>query len=105
MRRPLVESILTHTRSLFTVEELQDIELQEPFPFTKGCRTMKIASPGSPHGHIQDLSETLLFDLDRDYQEEHKVDDTDVESKRVCIERDDLICRVPSWAYRLVDGR
>ncbi len=41
---PLFEYTLmpTHMRHRFTVEELQEIELAEPFQFTKGCRTMKI---------------------------------------------------------------
>ncbi len=44
---PLYEYTLmpTHMRKIFGVDELQDIELQEPFSFTKGCRTMKIARP------------------------------------------------------------
>ena len=41
---PLYEYTLmpTHMRSPFGPEELQDIELAEPFSFTKGCRVMKI---------------------------------------------------------------
>lgn len=32
----------THMRSMFQPQELQNIKLQEPFSFTKGCRLMKI---------------------------------------------------------------
>ncbi len=32
----------THMRNIFNVNELKNIELAEPFSFTKGCRTMKI---------------------------------------------------------------
>lgn len=44
--QPLYEYTLmpTHMWNRFGVEELQDIQLQEPFSFTKGCRTMKIRS-------------------------------------------------------------
>ena len=33
----------THMRRTFEVGELQDIQLAEPFRFTKGCRTMTFA--------------------------------------------------------------
>ncbi|MEE4194386.1 MAG: sulfatase, partial [Anaerolineae bacterium] len=36
----------THMRGMFSVEELQDITLAEPFDFTQNCRTMRI--PGRP---------------------------------------------------------
>src|SRR5690606_23108258 len=43
--RPLFDYTLmpTHMRNRFDVSELQDIELAEPFSFTKGCRVMRIA--------------------------------------------------------------
>ncbi len=40
----------THMAQRFWVDELQDVQLQEPFSFTKGCRTMKIqAKEGMNH--------------------------------------------------------
>ena len=71
---PLNEYTLmpTHMRRTFGVEELQDIQLAEPFAFTKGCRTMKI--PGrtwvNPHTYG-----TMLFDLESDPHQENPIDD------------------------------
>lgn len=53
----------THMNSRFNVRELQDIELAQPFSFTKGCRTMKIAS--RPPRQLPPRH-TMLFDLERD---------------------------------------
>ena len=54
----------THMRHRFQVEELQDIELAAPFPFTKGCPTMKIPAARAPLHNP--FFETLLFDLEAD---------------------------------------
>ncbi|MDA0349848.1 MAG: sulfatase [Verrucomicrobia bacterium] len=70
----------THLPHTFNVEELQDIQLQEPFPFTKGCRTMKIAS-GPVHQSIQHEFGTLLFDLESDYGQLTPVTDTTAEER------------------------
>lgn len=57
----------THMRGLFRVEELQDIELAEPFPFTRGCPTMKIASwNDQPVRPNVERFGTLLYDLQND---------------------------------------
>lgn len=75
---PLYEYTLmpTHMRHTFGVEELRDLELAEPFPFTKGCRTLKV--PGrswvNPHAFG-----TLLFDLQADPKQEHPMEDPAVE--------------------------
>ncbi|TDF98837.1 sulfatase [Paenibacillus piri] len=53
----------THMRSRFSVEELSTAELAEPFDFTKGLRTLKIAGSGAHRGSNLD---TMLFDLERD---------------------------------------
>ena len=66
--QPLYEYTLmpTHMRGPFRVDELQDIELVEPFTFTKGCRTMKIkVVEGSYWAHPYPFG-TLLFDLQND---------------------------------------
>ena len=62
---PLYEYTLmpTHMRSRFHPAELQAIELNKPFAFTKGCPTMKIPGRGGPHYHGYG---TLLFDLVND---------------------------------------
>lgn len=68
----------THMSQLYSVEELQDIQLQEPFSFTKGCSTMKIKSRTwrnpYPFG-------TLLFDLEHDPKQENPLNDPRVEAK------------------------
>jgi hypothetical protein len=77
---PLYEYTLmpTHMRHTFGVEELQDIQLQAPFAFTKGCRTMKIKGRSwrnpSDFGH-------LLFDLPNDPRQETPIRDAAVEAR------------------------
>lgn len=77
---PLFEYTLmpTHMRSLFSPKELQDIKLQEPFSFTKGCRVMKIKGRNSgdayPFG-------TLLFDLEKDPKQEKPLQDPELEQR------------------------
>lgn len=73
----LMPSHLPHT---FNVAELQDIQLQEPFPFTKGCRTMKIPS-GPVHDCIQHEFGTLLFDLQSDYGQTTPITDPEAEGR------------------------
>ncbi|MHB9026524.1 MAG: sulfatase [Armatimonadota bacterium] len=70
----------THMRHTFAVDELQDILLAEPFPFTKGCRTMRIAGqrPLDPM-----VFPTQLFDLQADPAQEHPLDDPAVESRMI----------------------
>jgi hypothetical protein len=67
----------THMRSRFGVKELQDIQLAEPFTFTKGCRTMKIASGGARNAHGFG---TMLFDLEADPAQENPVADAGAEA-------------------------
>jgi len=78
--QPLVNYTLmpSHMRGLFGVDELQDIQLAESFSFTKGCRTMKIASKqvfDSPPRY------TMLFDLETDPGQENPIDNTAVEAR------------------------
>lgn len=79
---PLHEYTLmpTHSRSLFSVSELQSIELREPFSFTKGCRTMRI--PGYPWVPSK-LHETMLFDLDTDPEQQHPLQDVAIEARMI----------------------
>ena len=69
---PLYEYTLmpTHMRGLFSVNELQHIELAEPFPFTQGCRLMKI--PARPWVSAHAFG-TLLFDLESDPGQIHPI--------------------------------
>jgi hypothetical protein len=79
---PLYEYTLmpTHMDRMFAVDELQTIELQEPFAFTKGCRTMKIPSRGFQKQH--DLT-TQLYDVQADPAQDHPLDDPAVEQRMV----------------------
>jgi arylsulfatase A-like enzyme len=62
---PLYEHTLmpTHMRGRFTPEELADLQLAEPFPFTKGVRTVRV--PGRSVINPAAFG-TLLFDLAAD---------------------------------------
>jgi len=68
----------THMRDPFNVAELQDIRLAEPFPFTKGCRTMQISA--RPWSSIEPL-QTLLFDLQTDPGQNHPIHNAEVEAR------------------------
>lgn len=61
---PLFEYTLmpTHMREMFSVQELQHVELADPFTFTQGCKVMKIPARGSQAHRFG----TLLFDLQTD---------------------------------------
>jgi hypothetical protein len=56
----------------FSVDELQQIELAEPFAFTKGCRTLRVPAHRWPGSHPY---ETLLYDLETDPAQEHPLQD------------------------------
>jgi hypothetical protein len=62
------------------VSELQDIHLAEPFTFTKGCRTMKIAARPSINAH---QFGTLLFDIQTDAAQEHSMQEAVVERRMI----------------------
>lgn len=70
----------THMRGRFSVDELQDIELEEPFDFTQGCRLMKIATRKSDYGHEYG---TLLYDLENDPHQENPLDDSAIEANMI----------------------
>ncbi|MDF2723459.1 MAG: sulfatase [Paenibacillus sp.] len=56
----------SHMNAMYSVQELQQIELAEPFSFTQGCRTMKIAASNYIQSHAMG---TLLYDLQTDPQQ------------------------------------
>ncbi|MBN1136517.1 MAG: sulfatase [Anaerolineae bacterium] len=84
--RPLYDYTLmpTHMRHTFGVDELQDIQLAEPFSFTKGCRTMKIAAGRDGWRDVHRFG-TLLFDLQADPAQEHPIADPQVERRMVAL--------------------
>jgi arylsulfatase A-like enzyme len=81
---PLYEYTLmpAHMRHTFDVDELQDIQLAEPFDFTKGCRTMKTAARGDGWKDIYRFG-TMLFDLKHDPKQEHPIDDPEIEARMI----------------------
>jgi arylsulfatase A-like enzyme len=80
--QPLFDYTLmpTHMDHLFRVHELQSIELAEPFTFTKGCRTMKIAAAPLINPYIYG---SLLFDLEKDPQQENPISDPEIEKRMI----------------------
>ena len=78
--RPLNEYTLmpTHMKAAFGPDELQDIQLQEPFAHTKGCRTMKIE--GRAWGANTEFR-TELFDTQTDPDQLTPIENAEVEQK------------------------
>lgn len=77
--KPLNEYTLmpTHMRNMFRPNELQDIELAEPFDFTKGCKTMKVEAGRGFINPVQYGSK--LFDLQEDPHQLKEIDNLEVE--------------------------
>ena len=77
---PLYEYTLMpmHIRSRFSTDELQDVQLAEPFSFTKGCRTMKIPARAWVDAHSYG---TLLFDVEADPQQLNPLDSPQIEAQ------------------------
>lgn len=88
----------THMRERFSVGELQDIQLQEPFTFTKGCRTMKIeAKQGMVNAYNYG---NKLYDLTQDPKQEQELDDLQLETKLLEAIRQFMISNdAPKEAY------
>lgn len=76
--QPLYEYTLmpAHMSRMFDVAELQDIQLQNPFEFTKGCRTMKIMARSSDATF---KFGNLLFDLKQDPYQQQSITDSEIE--------------------------
>ena len=76
---PLFEYTLmpAHMRELFSTAELQNLELVEPFSFTKGCQTLKIPAHPWVSGHEHG---TMLFDLITDPKQENPITNPEVEA-------------------------
>jgi hypothetical protein len=68
-------------RDFFSVDELQNIQLAEPFSFTKGCRTMKIEARKTG-GRAHEFG-NLLFDVTEDPAQEHPLENQEVESQMI----------------------
>jgi arylsulfatase A-like enzyme len=75
-----------HMRQLFSTAELDALELQEPFPFTKGCRVLKIKAQAnlvSPEWARRSAFETMLFNVESDPSQSHAIEDQEVEQKMI----------------------
>ena len=79
----------THMRQIFQPEELQEIELAEPFSFTKGMKLMKIKSLNRM-GDTTSFG-THLYDLAADPTEETEIHDEEVESRMVGYIKDFMV--------------
>ena len=79
---PIYEYTLmpTHMRGMFSVDELQEIELAEPFDFSKNCRMLKIAGGPWINPYIYG---SLLFDLQNDPGQEHPIVDAEIEKRMI----------------------
>ncbi|MEM7734480.1 MAG: sulfatase [Deinococcota bacterium] len=79
---PLFEYTLmpTHMRQRFTPDELQEIDLAPSFSFTQNCATLKIASNAMINPYIYG---SLLFDLEHDPEQEHPLNDPDIERQMI----------------------
>jgi arylsulfatase A-like enzyme len=81
----------THMNHLFTVDELQNVELAEPFDFTKGIRTLKVdaltyikgRSIGVEPYILAHQFGTLLFDIEADPQQEQPIQEPEIERQMV----------------------
>ncbi|MGE8205346.1 sulfatase [Heyndrickxia sp. NPDC080065] len=76
--KPLYEYTLmpTHMHNMFSMDELSDIELSEPFTFTKGNRVMKIGASTFLNPYLHG---TLLFDLESDPLQNQCIEDFEIE--------------------------
>lgn len=93
---PLYEYTLMPTRMKrpFTPQEMHGLEgLAEPFGFTKGCRTMKIAGSG----WLPRFEDSLLFDVEADPKQEKPLDDPAV-NERLLAQAAELMreCEAPA---------
>lgn len=72
--RPLFNYTLmpTHMRGFFSPDELKTARLADPFPFTKGLRTLR-CDAGSKRNMFE--FGTLLFDLEADPKQENPIQD------------------------------
>lgn len=69
-----------HMNRMFDVSELQDIRLQEPFAFTKGCRTMRTKARS---GSTAFTFGSLLFDLRQDPYQQSPIADEKIEQAMI----------------------
>ncbi|MFI4912678.1 MAG: sulfatase [Sedimentisphaeraceae bacterium JB056] len=72
----------THMNCRFRINELEKVELAEPFSFSKGVKTMKIPFEGL--GNAYDMG-TMLFDLQSDPNQLTPVKDVEIEKRMIAM--------------------
>lgn len=73
-----------HMRERFSLRELQNLELTEPFEFTKNCKVLKVPSYGLPELDLSPYSfGTLLFDLEKDPKQNNPIQDEVIEERMI----------------------
>ncbi|HEY5637735.1 MAG TPA: sulfatase [Burkholderiales bacterium] len=79
-----------HQKSLFPIEELRQATLVNDFAFTQGVPLLKVPArrnlKGQPVGHIgqgggYEDTTTVLYDLDKDPEQQHPFRDTAIEAR------------------------
>lgn len=75
----------THMRSLFSIQEMQTVELTKPFSFTKNCHLMKIKSFEDENSDIQVKGRypNMLFDLCSDKEQKQAINDKAIEEHMI----------------------
>ena len=92
----------THMRRLFSVDELagDNIQLANPFPFTKGCKTMCIPAHAAGKDAPIRRFGTQLFDLETDPHQENSISDPDIEQRMLdLLKREMKACDAPVEQY------
>ncbi|WP_208588566.1 sulfatase [Gracilibacillus suaedae] len=81
--QPLYEYTLmpTHMRSMFSVNELKEIELAEPFKFTRGAKVLKIEAGSGFVNPFQYGS--MLYNIEKDPKQENEIEDVEIEQKLI----------------------
>ena len=79
---PLYEYTLMpmHMHEVFSIKEIQNMELGGPFDFTKGCRLLKIPVPAAK---TQGEFGTMLFDIKNDPMQEKQIEDAQIQTRMI----------------------
>ena len=90
INKPLYNYTLlpTHMREFFSIYELQTIELNDPYSFTKGCKNLKTSARhryGNPY-----IYGSLLFDLVHDQRQENPIYDSNIEKRMIQFLREEM---------------
>jgi len=70
----------THMRNFFAISELKEMDLSEPFKFSKGCKMLKIPRNIVVYPYIFG---SFLFDLKKDPTQENPIIDLDIETRMI----------------------